>query len=828
MVISGERDATNLQREALLDDYYAISKRRKGALVATALRTRSVSMRDILVHGGIHGKSSSEELKSLLLSGHDIGTDIGDIEALEDLGRLVLLQGLLPGDQVFGEKLLHIADTALPGHQLSLMNKRLLIQHYILSREQDKAKELLSQAPKLDAEHFGYLRAELDNPFTIGMRESYDSWLKAFNKTFSRYDLAPIGLDDHKELPAFDRLTCCSSEGRDGGELVSVILTAYRPQETHLRTSVKSILNQTWKNLELIIVNDCSGPEYEKTFDDIGQMDSRITVINAAANQGTYVSRNIGYAASHGEFITGQDDDDWSHPERIERQVGFLKSNSHMVGCRVNGIMCNESLGRVRLGYKPIGPNASSLMVSREGYELAGGYLDARKAADTEYYYRVARAAGKEIGTLKESLSIVRILSNSLSRSDFAPGWRHTSRRSFRSSYEYWHRSSSRKELHVDKESSPPVKIPRRFEVRDDTGKLPSFDVIFAGDWQNFGGPQKSMLEEIRALLRLGYRIAIMNLEAGRFMSKSDQATLNDEVQALINNGTVDEVLYDEEVHAHLLILRYPPILQFFVYEQSRLCIDSMIILANQAPSELDGSDIRYLVQECHNNAEIAFNVSPVWVPQGPQVRDFLEKYLSPPVLASFDIPGVLDLDEWWQSRIWYRSTLPIVGRHSRDEEMKWPATKAVMNKVYPVDGEMDIRIMGGAKSPLRTIGRTTPPDGWVVYAKDEIPVTQFLQSLDYFVFYQHPNAVEAFGRAILEALASGIVVILPPHFKPVFGDAALYTEPEGVSKLINQLHSDFSIYRNHLERAKVVLERNFSYEFYQGKIENLLMNNSI
>src|SRR5699024_1787564 len=152
-----------------------------------------------------------------------------------------------------------------------------------------------------------------------------------------------------------------------GDELVSVVLTAFRPDETRLTTSVCSILNQTWKHLELIIVNDGSGPEYSEIFKRISKLDTRIKIIDAPFNQGTYIARNICYASAREDCIAGQDDDDWSHPQRIERQVKYLRANPNSIGCRVNGVMCNEYLTRVRRGYNPVGPNASSLLILRNG-----------------------------------------------------------------------------------------------------------------------------------------------------------------------------------------------------------------------------------------------------------------------------------------------------------------------------------------------------------------------------------------------------------------------------------------------------------------------------
>ena len=56
--------------------------------------------------------------------------------------------------------------------------------------------------------------------------------------------------------------------------------------------------------------------------------------------------------------------------------------------------------------------------------------------------------------------------------------------------------------------------------------------------------------------------------------------------------------------------------------------IDRMIILANQAPAELDGSDIRYIVEDVDEAARNCFGQSPTWVPQGPQVRKVIYYYI--------------------------------------------------------------------------------------------------------------------------------------------------------------------------------------------------------
>jgi len=826
-----QRNTRELRREDLFDDYLSIAKKRKDGLVATALRTQSTSMRDILVHAILGQPLKYDLFMERVFSGQIEETQIRDVGALGDLGRLVVLQNLRDDDLAYAERLLSLAHDFARDEQLSKDSRRVWIQHQVLSGNKKIAEELLDNSPDIDEELYGYLRAELLNPYLAPHVGNYDEWLQNFNQFFTDKGLAPVGFHGSGAAP-FDRAVTslvAQSDGDKGDDpLVSVVLTTYQPNENHLLSSVHSILEQTWKNLELIVVDDCSGTDYSTIFRRIQELDPRIKIIHAPENRGTYVARNIGYAASAGDLITGQDDDDWSHPQRLVHQVEFLRENPENVACRVMAIRCDDNLGRCRRGYKPIVFNPSSLMVRREGYERVGNYLDSRKGADSEYYFRLKSVTGGKVANIKKPLSIIRILPESLSRGDFAAGWKHPSRTAFRSAYRYWHRNATLEELNVTSKSVPPVKIPSRFRVDSGAGKRPEFDVVYAGDWQRYGGPQKSMLEEIFALVGANYRVGIMNLEAARFMSEEASEPLNDVIQQLINTGTVGEVFYDDNIHLRLLILRYPPILQFFTHERSKLSIDEMVIVANQAPSELDGSDIRYLVDDCHKNAITAFGVTPRWVPQGPQVRDFLTHYLASPQLASFDMPGILNLDDWWLDRLWYRSTIPVVGRHSRDDTMKWPNKKEDIKEIYRTDGQYDVRIMGGHRTPLRVLGSRQVPAGWTVYKKNAMPVSDFLYSLDYFVFYQHPRAIEAFGRAVLEALAAGALVILPKHFERVFGGAAIYADIEEVDSIITELHSDFSVYRAQLEHSKAILNEKFSYSSYRKLIKSLLSEDNL
>lgn len=107
-------------------------------------------------------------------------------------------------------------------------------------------------------------------------------------------------------------------------ELVSVIMPTYNRAKT-IERAINSILKQTYKNLELIIIDDCSN---DNTIDIINSIkDSRIRMIKLNENKGANYARNCGLNLAKGEYITFQDSDDESILNRIEKLLSFCKYN---------------------------------------------------------------------------------------------------------------------------------------------------------------------------------------------------------------------------------------------------------------------------------------------------------------------------------------------------------------------------------------------------------------------------------------------------------------------------------------------------------------------
>lgn len=115
--------------------------------------------------------------------------------------------------------------------------------------------------------------------------------------------------------------------------LLSVIIPTYNRGRLILN-SVTSVLNQTYKNIELIVVDDCSTDNTEEILKSIN--DSRIKYVKLEKNSGACIARNKGIELSTGKFIAFNDSDDLWITTKLEKQLCFLKNyNADIVICKM-------------------------------------------------------------------------------------------------------------------------------------------------------------------------------------------------------------------------------------------------------------------------------------------------------------------------------------------------------------------------------------------------------------------------------------------------------------------------------------------------------------
>lgn len=102
--------------------------------------------------------------------------------------------------------------------------------------------------------------------------------------------------------------------------LISIIMPAYNAGNT-ISESIQSVLDQTYQNFELIVVNDCSSDNTKEIVEDYIKSDFRIKLIDKKVNQGVASARNTGLDHALGEFIAFLDSDDKWQKTKLEKQI---------------------------------------------------------------------------------------------------------------------------------------------------------------------------------------------------------------------------------------------------------------------------------------------------------------------------------------------------------------------------------------------------------------------------------------------------------------------------------------------------------------------------
>jgi glycosyltransferase involved in cell wall biosynthesis len=110
-------------------------------------------------------------------------------------------------------------------------------------------------------------------------------------------------------------------------ELVSIIIPTYNT-EKFIGDTLQSVQNQTYQNWEMILVDDASTDRTVSVIEEFAKKDSRIKLFKLEKNSGNGFARNIALEKAVGKYIAYLDADDLWFPEKLEKQIQFLKANN--------------------------------------------------------------------------------------------------------------------------------------------------------------------------------------------------------------------------------------------------------------------------------------------------------------------------------------------------------------------------------------------------------------------------------------------------------------------------------------------------------------------
>ena len=188
-------------------------------------------------------------------------------------------------------------------------------------------------------------------------------------------------------------------------------MACYNSEDT-VRRSIDSILGQSFKDFEFIIVNDASIDNTGRILDIFAQKDNRIKILKNGKNEGLAYSLNFAFQNSNGYLIARMDADDIAFPHRLEKQVKYFNENCGVSVLGSAAIFCeniHDTSKNIRVKmpkthteiikfmYKSAPFIHPTVMMKRDFFQMVGGYdKKLRRAQDYDMWLR-----GRNLGTFK-------------------------------------------------------------------------------------------------------------------------------------------------------------------------------------------------------------------------------------------------------------------------------------------------------------------------------------------------------------------------------------------------------------------------------------------
>lgn len=478
---------------------------------------------------------------------------------------------------------------------------------------------------RLNANDVHLYKANATNPFKDGTMDR-EGWLRGINEIYGRAGLAQITLTDGPAAP-FLRLGAEEPKPVDDGPLVSIVMPVFRPDAV-TDLAIRSAINQSYRNIEIIIIDDGSGEKHAKNLKKWEFEDKRIRVVLNAANSGAYTSRNMGYSLAAGEFLTIFDGDDWQHPQKVELLVAAAsrQGDNRLVSAAWSRV--DEDMFFHYRGWRGafITPAHVSTMFHTGTIRRHLGYWDSvRKAADTEFILRyqalVNPAEPLEVSEAPLTLSLVS--NANLSIDDFRLGYRSPDRVSYRDSYEHWHKriAAGAHNGYLDFLPAPRA-FPAPARFLPVPAGAPTLDILLVGDFGSAGEASDLMFEHLRAATAAGQKIGVMHFPSvlhTEAIDRSFPAELMDEFFA----GTLTRVEVTDSVESRLVSVYDPTSFQLSRELAGSHTADQVVVWAGEPSFDQVSGNHKYEMGTVERNLRAVFNGPVRWIPANGKVAEW-------------------------------------------------------------------------------------------------------------------------------------------------------------------------------------------------------------
>ena len=648
------------------------------------------------------------------------------------------------------------------------------------------------------------------------------AWLNALNNLYTSLGMTHVRLLPDESLHLMDRLTAGSAQPLDGPK-VSVIMPTYAPGPG-IRTAIRGLLEQSWQNLEIIVVNDASPAQHREFFDEIEQLDQRIRVFHQEHNLGPYVARNRGLAAATGEFVTTHDDDDWSHPDKIALQVSPMLEDNSVVATTSAHIRATDELQfrRMNIYARFLQMNYSSLMFRRSIISEVGGWDTVNRGGDSEFYTRLVEYVGSQrmVRLHEYPASFSRVWRGSLTSGEMSRGYFAYSRLLYRWAFRQWQWDAGKQNKKAVRRPGErrPYAIPTTFEAgrkRDDLG---TFDVIYVTDFFRQAKFVDYVLDEIETLSEAGFRVGYLHLFSPE---TTKPAGFPKRLFDLQLSGKIMQVSHDDVAETRLLLVFDGSIGMFADQINSRVTAKRGLVVDHELPW-ISGTDKRsaLFVPQALRHLGECFNCQFEVVGASSLDQYRIRSFIPPSNIASDEyIWRVHTREEARAIRV--PQHRPVIGFHSYGNRYRWPDNNRIFEEIY-LSGKYDTRFYGSLEPAVTKFDGASLEQIELINL-EEMSQADFISSLDFWVYYPHSKLVDKIWEPVLAAMQMGKVVILPPRLAAIYKDGAVYAEAAQVSEAIMDLSRDSEAYLRQAHLGQSFVKAQYSALALQGRVSSLL-----
>ncbi|MBZ4689350.1 MAG: glycosyl transferase family [Cereibacter sp.] len=681
----------------------------------------------------------------------------------------------------------------------------------------DRLRRQVERDPHPDY-HLGLANCEPEEADKVGR----------INAALHRAGLAPVTLRDGPAASPYDRLAAsATAEGWAEQPLITVIMPAFNATG-FIGTAIGSLLAQSWRNIELLVVDDHSTDRTSRAVGEWAERDPRVRLIRAGENGGPYVARNLALREASGTFVTCNDADDWSHPQKLALQARHLLDNPQFVANDSQQARATEGMYFYRRGQAGwyIFRNMSSFMFRREAIAEAIGFWDCvRFGADAEFIRRIDIVFGQGAAASLPTgpVSFQRQSAGSLTaHSAFGyHGFHMGARLEYARQQARFHQSAAdlRYDFPQPRRAFPvPEPMWPRREAREGARRF--YDVVIAADLRVSDAESWALATEIETLAAAGRRIGLVQLS--RYDVEVD-APMPDRLCRLLERDGTDVIVYGEKIDCGLLLLRGPAILQDRQVYLPDIEAGRVVIVA-PSPAIIDGHDAAEALHVADRQAEQYFRQRALWCAGSPWLRDRLRACRGP------DGRTLAVAETCWEpilcSRRWYRPERRsgggrgTLGYHAVAGLAADPGERHRLTSIHGKTDRFERQVLGA--SPMTAAAARSVPEGWTLAQSEELTVAAFLAQLDIFLCYDPRLGADAVRLLAHEAMAAGVPVVLDPTWREELGDAAAYARPEHALALAFHLLDTPEDYDRQRRDGRARIATKLGPEAYLDRLDRL------